>query len=98
MHSSYNKFKEYKKLNYLIKKEENLNINNGKALSDVYNLNKIKIALTILYNIVKNLIIHGYGASTKGNTLIQFFDLGRYINLISDRNIEKVGKLPQTKK
>ncbi len=100
-HSSYNKFKEYKKLNYLIKKEDNLNINNGKALSKMfYNLNKIKNSLnTILYNIVKkNLIIHGYGASTKGNTLIQFFDLGRYINLISDRNIEKVGKFTPDKK
>ena len=65
-----------------------------------YNLNKIKNSLnTILYNIVKkNLIIHGYGASTKGNTLIQFFDLGRYINLISDRNIEKVGKFTPDKK
>ena len=46
----------------------------------------------------KNLIVHGYGASTKGNTLIQFFDLGRYINLISDRNIEKVGRYTPDKR
>ena len=100
-HSSYDKFQEYKKLNYLIKKEDNSDVNNGKALNKMFfNLNKIKNNLDfILDKIVKNnLVIHGYGASTKGNTLIQFFKLGRYINLISDRNTEKVGKFTPDKK
>ena len=35
----------------------------------------------------KKLIIHGYGASTKGNVLLQFYDIGnKDINYIADRN------------
>ena len=35
----------------------------------------------------KNLIVHGYGASTKGNVLLQFFNIGKnYIQYIADRN------------
>ena len=37
--------------------------------------------------------IYGYGASTKGNTILQFFDLGAYLDGIGDRNQEKIGKL-----
>ena len=33
------------------------------------------------------MIIHGYGASTKGNVLLQFYDIGnKDINYIADRN------------
>jgi SAM-dependent methyltransferase len=35
----------------------------------------------------KKLIIHGYGASTKGNVLLQFYDIGnKDVNYIADRN------------
>ena len=35
----------------------------------------------------KKLIIHGYGASTKGNVLLQFYRIGnKDINYIADRN------------
>ena len=35
----------------------------------------------------KKLTIHGYGASTKGNVLLQFYDIGnKDINYIADRN------------
>jgi hypothetical protein len=38
----------------------------------------------------KKLIIHGYGASTKGNVLLQFYDIGnKDINYIADRNLSK---------
>ena len=38
----------------------------------------------------KNKIIHGYGASTKGNVLLQFFKINNnMINYIADRNPEK---------
>ena len=38
----------------------------------------------------KNHIIHGYGASTKGNVLLQFFGIGKnYLDYISDRNPAK---------
>lgn len=37
-----------------------------------------------------NKIIHGYGASTKGNVLLQFFDIDKkYLNLVADRNPDK---------
>ena len=37
-----------------------------------------------------NKIIHGYGASTKGNVLLQFFKIGKkQITLIADRNPDK---------
>ncbi len=39
----------------------------------------------------KNKIIHGYGASTKGNVLLQFFELNKHFKYISDRNPEKNG-------
>jgi 2-polyprenyl-3-methyl-5-hydroxy-6-metoxy-1,4-benzoquinol methylase len=43
-------------------------------------------------------IIHGYGASTKGNTLLQFYKTNRkYIRFIADRNPDKFGlKTPGT--
>ena len=36
--------------------------------------------------------IHGYGASTKGNVLLQYFKIGRkYIDYIAERNEKKFG-------
>ena len=44
-------------------------------------------------------IIHGYGASTKGNVLLQYFKIGKnFIDCISDRNPVKNGQFtPGTK-
>ena len=44
-------------------------------------------------------IIHGYGASTKGNVLLQYFRIGKdFIDCISDRNPKKNGQFtPGTK-
>ena len=43
-------------------------------------------------------VIHGYCASTKGNTLLQFYKTNRkYIRFIADRNPDKFGlKTPGT--
>ena len=52
----------------------------------------------IKYNLIKfikkakanNKTIHGYGASTKGNVLLQYFNINNnYITFISDRNPKK---------
>jgi len=41
----------------------------------------------------QGLEIHGYGASTKGNTLLQFFGIGpEFISCIAERNESKYGK------
>ena len=56
-----------------------------KILNIKKTLNKIIIDLKN-----KNKIIHGYGASTKGNVLLQFFKINNnMINYIADRNPEK---------
>lgn len=50
-------------------------------------------------DLIRNLVdggmsVIGYGASTKGNTLIKFFGLNRLIREIADANPEKHGKFP----
>ena len=52
----------------------------------------IKKRLVSLLNKIKKdkKIIHGYGASTKGNVLLQFFGISKYhLDFIADRNIMK---------
>ena len=57
--------------------------------------NKVLKTKKIIKNFIKKIItdgksIHGYGASTKGNVLLQFFNISKKeIPLIADRNIEK---------
>ena len=34
-------------------------------------------------------LVHGYGASTKGNVTLQYFNIGNYLEYIADRNLEK---------
>ena len=64
-------------------------------------INKQKISLIKKISMIKNRkkIIHGYGASTKGNVLIQFYGLNSDdIKLIADRNPKKNNKYtPGTK-
>ena len=53
---------------------------------------KSKINNFIKKNKSKNKSIHGYGASTKGNVLLQYFDIDKkHINFVADRNPEKFG-------
>ena len=62
---------------------------------------KEKTKLRNLINKIRNkkLIIHGYGASTKGNVLLQFYDIeNKDVNYIADRNPLKYNLLtPGTK-
>ena len=40
--------------------------------------------------VLKNKIVHGYGASTKGNVLLQYFNINQnYMKFIADRNPKK---------
>jgi len=58
---------------------------------------KINIIKLKINNLIKNIqkrkkIIHGYGASTKGNVLLQYFNINNtQIPYIADRNPEKNG-------
>lgn len=59
--------------------------------------NRINIIKLKINNLIKNIkkrkkIIHGYGASTKGNVLLQYFNINKkQIPYIADRNPEKNG-------
>ena len=79
------------------KKEIDDNLGNIDVYITFFNkINKIKKNVTdFLKKEVKNgKIIHGYAASTKGNTILQFFEIDENIlTAISDRNPEKWGKL-----
>ena len=65
------------------------------------NIQRTKFQLLKLLKKIKkdNKTIHGYGASTKGNVLLQYFGINKnYIDFISDRNPKKKGSYtPNTK-
>jgi 2-polyprenyl-3-methyl-5-hydroxy-6-metoxy-1,4-benzoquinol methylase len=89
-------FKERKeRIKNVLKEEINFGLKNKRTYKIFFSrINKIKKNLKfLLKNIkIKKGIIHGYGASTKGNVLLQFFSIGREtIDYISDRNPIKSG-------
>jgi len=80
-------------INKLVKEENKYNLNNKKTFFKFYKkVNHIKKNLNEL---ISNLLkkgnkIHGYGASTKGNVLLQYFELTKkHIPYIADRNPDK---------
>jgi len=84
---------KHKKLKTILNKERKFGLYNIlKYKSFFKDILKDKNNLTnYLKKIKKNKkTIHGYGASTKGNVLLQFFKIGsRYIDYISERNPQK---------
>ena len=89
----------HKNANYKIKKnnikkvllkEKKIGLHSKKTFTSFYN--KIMVQRAKLKKIIKKiknkkLTIHGYGASTKGNVLLQFYNIGnKDINYIADRN------------
>jgi len=84
-----------KKINKLLFEEKKYKLSSKKTYINFYNqILKIKKKITKIIRIIKskNKSIHGYGASTKGNVLLQFFKIkNSSINYIADRNIEKNG-------
>ena len=82
-----------KKINQIIKKEKKLKMNKIKTFHNFKNeIDKIKLKLINKLNQIKNNNgrIHGYGASTKGNVLLQYFGINnKYIDYIAERNPKK---------
>ena len=93
------KSKKYKtnnlKIKKLLKKENSLNLNKVETFKKFFNkIKKVKFDLITILKKLKsdNKIIHGYGASTKGNVLLQYFGIDKkYLDVISDRNPKKNG-------
>ena len=80
-------------LNYILKEETKLMLDNVNTYKVFFrSILEIKNKLiNYLDNLIEsNKIIHGYGASTKGNVLLQFFGINKkYLKFIADRNPNK---------
>ena len=88
------KFKtNLKKINSILKTEKQLNLTTEKTYKNfIKHINKSK---NKLYNFLKKKKklgkeIHGYGASTKGNVLLQYYKIdNKLVNFIAERNKNK---------
>ena len=83
----------YKAINKILNEERKFKLENKETFLNFYKkINTIK-SKTIKFLdsiILKNKKIHGYGASTKGNVLLQYFAINQnYIKFIADRNPKK---------
>ncbi len=81
------------KINKLLKEEKRFNLDKKntyiKFKNNIDNLKK-KLILKIQEIQKKKQIIHGYGASTKGNVILQYFGITKdHIPYIADRNPKK---------
>ena len=87
------KFKTSKKIPMILKDEKLFKINSPKTYENFKRrIDKIKKNLIDLLKKLKtqNKKIHGYGASTKGNVLLQYFNINEnFLDYISDRNPKK---------
>lgn len=82
-----------KKLNLIKNIEIKNKVNDFLSLKVFYNsISQLKkIFISLMQDLKdRNFIIHGYGASTKGNVLIQYYGLdSNYLDFISERNKQK---------
>ena len=80
----------------LREKEKNLNLHTAQPLDDFIkkiNDEKDKLVTFIKNEVLAGKTVHCYGASTKGNTLLQFYNLDKkLIQFIADRNPDKWGR------
>ena len=83
-----------KKINKILREEMKSKLDKLNTFSNFFKLINIqkKKLLTLINKIIKKKeIIHGYGASTKGNVLLQYFGISsNKISYIADRNPQKV--------
>ena len=83
-----------KKINKILREEMKSKLDKPNTFSDFFkliNVQKKKLLKLINKIIKKKEIIHGYGASTKGNVLLQYFGISsNKISYIADRNPQKV--------
>ena len=82
-----------KSIDSILKEEKKFKLNKVETYKNFFKkIQKLKFKINKnLHNLVKkNKIIHGYGASTKGNVLLQYFGINKKIvPVIADRNPEK---------
>jgi SAM-dependent methyltransferase len=95
-HEDCNKFSNKKNENKIVKFILRENMFKLEAKTTYINfLNRINVIKNNTISLIKNIInkkkkIHGYGASTKGNILLQYFGINNlHIRYIADRNPKK---------
>lgn len=85
-----------KRITELRESEKNLHLDTNQPFDSFITrvtTEKSKLTTFIKNEVSKGKIIHCYGASTKGNTLLQFYNLdNKLIRFISDRNPDKWGR------
>ena len=85
-----------KRITSLRKKEQSLNLDTNEPFNTFItkiNSEKNKLVTFIKNEVSAGKIVHCYGASTKGNTLLQFYNLDKkLIQFIADRNSDKWGR------
>ena len=90
------------RINKFIKRENKIGLKSIRIYKNFFlNIHKTKIKLVNLINNISknNQKVFGYGASTKGNILLDYFGItSQQINYIADRNPEKDGKFTPTSK
>tara|TARA_B100000989_G_scaffold277021_1_gene237672 strand:- start:2916 stop:4139 length:1224 start_codon:yes stop_codon:yes gene_type:complete len=97
------KYKENKKkITSVLKEENKINLESKKTFSLFFKrINKVKKETNKLISLLlkKGKSIHGYGASTKGNVLLQYFGISnKEIPFIAERNSQKFNQFtPGTK-
>jgi len=83
-----------KKINKILREEMKSKLDKPNTFSNFFNLINVqkKKLLKLINKIIKKKeTIHGYGASTKGNVLLQYFGINsNKISYIADRNPQKV--------
>jgi SAM-dependent methyltransferase len=83
-----------KKINKILREEMKSKLDKPNTFNDFFkliNVQKKKLLKLINKIIKKKETIHGYGASTKGNVLLQYFGINsNKISYIADRNPQKV--------
>jgi len=88
-------FKQKNTLKKLLKKEKIKKLDNIKTYQNFfYSIKKLQKNLNLKLNEIKkkNKTIHGYGASTKGNVLLQYFKISnKTVSFIAERNSLKFG-------
>ena len=87
-------YKQNKKvINSTLKSEKKMKLDSVKTLQKFFKeINIIKSKLLKLLSLIKRnkKSIHAYGASTKGNVLLQYFGIGRnFIDFVAERNPNK---------
>ena len=82
-----------KKINFILNQENIIRLGNRETfIKFKKKIDNTKLKTKLLLNkiIEKNNIVHGYGASTKGNVLLQYFNINKnLISVIAEKNKQK---------